>query len=74
MEIKRLETVNNRENNPEVFCEVIFTSETYGKFNYGHWLTPGEYATYVADNDSINTIMAGYQVTAELLKAQEMAG
>lgn len=70
MEVVRLETVNNREGNPEVFCEVIFDTDTYGKINFGHWLTPKEYARFVADNTTIDAIMESYRTTAERIRAQ----
>jgi hypothetical protein len=73
MQINRLETVLNREGNLEVFCEVVFDTELYGKLPFGHWLTPSEYATYIADNNSITTIMSGYQTTVEFRKAEELS-
>ena len=73
MQINRLENTVDRNGNAEVFCEVIFNSDTYGMINFGHWLTPNEMAAYTADNDAITTIMQAYQVTAELQKAQELS-
>ena len=72
MEIIRLETVFNRQGNPEVFCSVFFDSETYGKLPFAHWLTPEEYATYIIDNGSIITIMASYKATVEFRKYEEL--
>lgn len=70
MEIKRLEIVNNREGNPEIFCEAIYDTDEYGKINYGCWLTPKEYARYTADNTTIDVIMEGYRATAKNLRSQ----
>lgn len=74
MQVNRIEETTDRNGNPEVFCEVIFSSQTYGMINFGHWLTPSELAAYTADHGAITTIMEAYQLTAELQKAQELAG
>ncbi len=72
MEILQIREGTDRQGNPRIFCHVLFDHGTYGKCPFGCWLTPGEYATYMADNDSITSIMESYRQTAKILRMQEL--
>ena len=82
-EITRVEKGKNREGKDEVFIAMEVTDEL-GKYNYGHWLTPAELKSYLADEDNISIISTiadshvvkaknNYQASLAAIEAEQLA-
>ena len=68
--INRLEKTTDRQGNPEVFVEVIFDTEKYGKLPFGKWIQKPD--SHNMTEEQIISFMDNFKDTAIRLKDEEL--